>query len=113
MAYEHILYEVRDGVAIVTLNRPKVLNALNSALLGELEQAFTAIRDDAAVGAALPVVWNCKTTCPLSAGSSKTNSCFVVVPATPLVYGVSERAIRLLNMSYVYVTCSVSTPALV
>ena len=33
MTYENILFEVRDGVAVITLNRPKVLNALNRALL--------------------------------------------------------------------------------
>jgi enoyl-CoA hydratase len=53
MAYENILFEVRDGVAVVTLNRPKVLNALNSALLHELEYAFMAVRDDSSVRAAL------------------------------------------------------------
>ena len=49
MAYEHILYTVDDGIATVTLDRPKVLNALNVALIGELEQAMLAARDDAAV----------------------------------------------------------------
>jgi enoyl-CoA hydratase len=53
MSYEHILFEVRDGVAVVTLNRPKVLNALNSVLLGELELAFTEIRDNNEIGVAL------------------------------------------------------------
>jgi enoyl-CoA hydratase len=53
MSYENLLFEVRDRVAIVTLNRPKVLNALNSALLGELEHAFQQVRDDAGIGAAI------------------------------------------------------------
>ena len=49
MAYENILYEVRDAIAYITFNRPKVLNALNHATLAELEQALEAARDDAAV----------------------------------------------------------------
>ena len=36
MAYENILLEINDSIATITLNRPKVLNALNQALLIEL-----------------------------------------------------------------------------
>jgi enoyl-CoA hydratase len=43
MAYETILVEVRDAVAIVTLNRPKALNALNQQLIAELDAALTAL----------------------------------------------------------------------
>lgn len=53
MSYENILVEVRDGVAVVTLNRPKVLNALNRALLAELEAAVDGIGADAAVRAVI------------------------------------------------------------
>ncbi|MGH9895279.1 MAG: enoyl-CoA hydratase/isomerase family protein, partial [bacterium] len=49
MAYENLLYEVREGIATVTVNRPKVLNALNRATITELHAAFTAARDDEAV----------------------------------------------------------------
>ena len=49
MGYENILYEVRDGIAWITFNRPKVLNALNHATLVELRQALEGARDDAAV----------------------------------------------------------------
>ncbi|MEJ2167451.1 MAG: enoyl-CoA hydratase-related protein [Desulfobacterales bacterium] len=46
MAYENILYEVKDGIATITFNRPKSLNALNSALLAEFSQALDDIAAD-------------------------------------------------------------------
>jgi enoyl-CoA hydratase len=50
-AYETILVE-RDGpVAVVTLNRPKVLNALNAKLIAELGKAFAALDADRGVRA--------------------------------------------------------------
>ncbi|MBC5809821.1 MAG: enoyl-CoA hydratase/isomerase family protein, partial [Candidatus Eremiobacteraeota bacterium] len=39
------------GVAVVTLNRPKVLNALNAALLAELSSALALLEADRAVRA--------------------------------------------------------------
>jgi enoyl-CoA hydratase len=39
MAYETIIVEIADDVALITLNRPDALNALNSQLLGELASA--------------------------------------------------------------------------
>jgi len=53
MNYEHILVDVSDGVAVLTLNRPKVLNALNAALLGELDSALDALAADDAVRAVI------------------------------------------------------------
>ena len=48
MAYETILYNVADGVASVTLNRPAKLNAFNDQMIGEALDAFkSAGRDDA------------------------------------------------------------------
>ncbi|MFQ6672471.1 MAG: enoyl-CoA hydratase/isomerase family protein, partial [Candidatus Tectimicrobiota bacterium] len=49
MAYENLLYEVDDGIATITVNRPQVFNALNRATAGELGAAFTEARDDPAV----------------------------------------------------------------
>ena len=46
MAYEHIVFEVDAGIATVTFNRPKSLNALNSALLKEFSQALDEIEAD-------------------------------------------------------------------
>jgi len=49
MGYENILYETRDGIAYITFNRPKVLNALNRRTVEELQQALLDARDDQAV----------------------------------------------------------------
>jgi enoyl-CoA hydratase/carnithine racemase len=44
-----VLYETKGSIAYVTLNRPKVLNALNQGAWGDLRTAFEHARDDAAV----------------------------------------------------------------
>lgn len=40
---EFINYEVEGAVAVLTINRPKALNALNSAVLDELNEAIDAV----------------------------------------------------------------------
>ena len=45
----NVLYEKRNGIAYVTVNRPKVLNALNSPTWKDLRTAFEDARDDATV----------------------------------------------------------------
>ena len=51
MDYQHILWEQQEGVAIITLNRPQALNALNQAHLVELNHAFQRAEFDASVRA--------------------------------------------------------------
>jgi len=45
----NVLYEKKDSVAYVTVNRPKVLNALNTPTWSDLRKAFEDARDDAAI----------------------------------------------------------------
>ena len=49
MSYENILVETAQGIATVTVNRPKVMNALNERTLTELARAFDALEADSAV----------------------------------------------------------------
>jgi len=51
MSYENILVETRGPVGLITLNRPKALNALNSQLMQELARALEAFAGDDSVGA--------------------------------------------------------------
>ena len=51
MDYQNIIVETRGRVGLVTLNRPKALNALNDTLMDELGQALLAFDADDAVGA--------------------------------------------------------------
>jgi enoyl-CoA hydratase len=49
MAYENLLYEVKDQIARITFNRPGVLNALNFKTLDELSECLEGARRDEAV----------------------------------------------------------------
>ena len=53
MVLENIRYELRPPIAVVTLDRPKVLNALNHLSMTELEQVFLDIRQNDAIRAVL------------------------------------------------------------
>src|SRR5436309_7501889 len=51
----NVLYEKKGAIAYVTVNRPKVLNALNTPTWKDLRTAFEDARDDTAVRG----VWPC------------------------------------------------------
>lgn len=51
MAYENLLFEVREGVGLLTFNRPKVLNAVNARTIEELDDAVRQVERDAAIRA--------------------------------------------------------------
>ena len=51
MAFDNVRVEYDDAVAIVTVNRPEVRNALNTATLGELRAAFLDIQQTSSVKA--------------------------------------------------------------
>jgi enoyl-CoA hydratase len=53
MEFTDLLFAVDGGVATITINRPKALNALNSAVMGEINAAITQCRKDDAVKAVI------------------------------------------------------------
>ena len=50
MQWQTILLEKRNGVGLITLNRPKALNALNSELISEVNQALDQLEKDREIG---------------------------------------------------------------
>ena len=50
MAYENIIVKTVGRVGQITLNRPKALNALSSALIGELNEALEKFEADETIG---------------------------------------------------------------
>src|SRR5207344_1022383 len=50
MSYENILVETRGRVGLITLNRPKAMNALNDALMDELGDALAQFDADENIG---------------------------------------------------------------
>ena len=49
--YKTIRYEKKDNIALVTIDRPEALNALNSTVITELEQVVTALENDSTIRA--------------------------------------------------------------
>ena len=47
--FDNVLYEKKNAIAYVTVNRPKVMNALNAATIRELRIVFEDARDDSSV----------------------------------------------------------------
>src|SRR5258708_27809612 len=53
MTFENILLEKKNAIAYVTVNRPKVLNALSLATMEELGVAFQEIKNDSSIRVAI------------------------------------------------------------
>ena len=49
MTFDNLLLERDGSIVTITINRPKVLNALNAATMGELSRAFLGFKDDDSV----------------------------------------------------------------
>jgi enoyl-CoA hydratase len=48
--YTNLLFEVKDSIGMITLHRPKALNALNTELLQELSNLLDRIKEDTSIG---------------------------------------------------------------
>ena len=53
MDFANLVFDVRDGIALITMNRPSALNALNNATLQDLNAALDIIKEDQGIGGAV------------------------------------------------------------
>ncbi len=51
MSYDNVIYEVKDNVGVLTINRPKMLNALNGQTIDEIRSVLSEAKDDKQVRA--------------------------------------------------------------
>lgn len=51
--YENIIVEIIKGIAMITLNRPSAMNALNSATMQEIDDVFQKLGNDSTIGAVI------------------------------------------------------------
>ena len=99
MAYENILVEKKNSIAYVTVNRPKVLNALNMATMEDLRSAFHDIKKDVGVRvviltgssekafiAGADIAANCRGMMPCQRRSTRTRGS----PAQPAIRNRTE-----------------------
>ena len=105
MNLETVIYEVKDHIAKITMNRPEKRNALNHALLGDLDAAFEEADNDAEVR----VVILTGAGKAFSAGYDLTGSPYTSVPegydqwttgnALRTLRGISERYLRIMRLT--------------
>lgn len=50
MSYQYLQLEQADGIAVMTINRPDALNAIDNAVLAEIKHAFAALEDEKGIG---------------------------------------------------------------
>ena len=50
MAYKNILFEIKDKIATITVNRPEALNALNLQTMQEIHAAFSSVKEGQEIG---------------------------------------------------------------
>src|SRR5437879_13321551 len=53
MTYQTLLFDVRDGIALITINRPDKLNALNDQVMAELADVAQRLATDDAIRGAI------------------------------------------------------------
>jgi enoyl-CoA hydratase len=53
MEFKTLLLEIKDGIAVVTINRPDKMNALNAQIISELNACFSLIQKDAKIRVAV------------------------------------------------------------
>ena len=53
MSFQNVIYERRDAIAYLTLNRPDKLNALNASLIADLQDALDVVAADPEVRVAI------------------------------------------------------------
>jgi len=105
MDLETVIYEVKDHIAKITMNRPDKRNALNHALLRDLDAAFEQADNDSEVR----VVILAGAGKAFGAGYDLTESPYISVPegydqwttgnALRTLRGISERYLRIMNLT--------------